>query len=108
VSAIERARLRRRQPDGVPVSAITGDGVGDVIARVAEAMPKPPIEVELLVPYDRPEIVPWLYRVAEVVSSEDTAEGTRVAARVSEAELPKLQDLIVRPVARRSRTASNR
>jgi GTPase len=104
VGPIERARLRRRHPDGVPVSALTGEGVEDVVDRVAEVLPKPPIEVELLVPFDRPEIVPWLYRRAQVVSAEETAEGTRVAARLSEAELPGVQDFILRPVARRSRS----
>jgi GTP-binding protein HflX len=65
-------------------------------------LPSPPIDVELLVPFDRPEIVPWLYREAQVVSAEETADGTRVAARVSEAELPRVRDFILRPVARRS------
>jgi GTP-binding protein HflX len=98
----DREGLRRRHPDGVPVSALTGEGVEAVIQRVAETLPSPPIEVDLLVPFDRPELVPWLYREAQVVTAEETSEGTRVSARVSEAELPKLQDFIVRPVARRS------
>jgi GTP-binding protein HflX len=103
VGGIERARVRRSHPEGVPVSALTGEGTEGVIERVAEVLPKPPIEVELMVPFDRPEVVPWLYREAEVVSSQQTEEGTRVAARVSEAELPRVKDLILRPVARRSR-----
>jgi GTPase len=104
VSAIERARLRRRYPDATPVSALTGEGVDGVIQRVGEALPKPPIEVDLLVPFDRPEIVPWLYREAQVVTAEDTADGARVAARISEAELPRVKEFILRPVARRSRS----
>jgi GTP-binding protein HflX len=99
----ERDRLRRRNPDGVPVSALTGDGVDDLIGKVAATLPSPPIDVELMVPYDRPEIVPWLYREAQIVSAEDTEEGTHVSARLSEAELPRVQGFIVRPVARRSR-----
>jgi GTP-binding protein HflX len=104
VTGIERARLGRRHPEGVPVSALSGVGIEGVIDRVAEVLPKPPIEVELLVPFDRPEVVPWLYREAQVISSEETDDGTRVAARVSEAELPRVKDFILRPVARRSRT----
>jgi GTPase len=98
----DREGVRRRHPDGVPVSALTGEGVEALIGRVAETLPSPPIEVELLVPFDRPELVPWLYRDAQVVTAEETPEGTRVSARVSEAELPRLQDYILRPVARRS------
>jgi GTP-binding protein HflX len=102
VDPVERERVRRRHPDGVPVSALTGEGVGGVVQGVAEALPSPPIDVQLLVPFEHPEIVPWLYREAQVVSAEETAEGTRVAARVSEAGLPRVQNFIIRPVARRS------
>jgi GTP-binding protein HflX len=98
----DREGVLRRHPDGVPVSALTGEGVEAVIGRVAETLPSPPIEVDLLVPFDRPELVPWLYRDAQVVTAEETPEGTRVSVRVSEAELPRLQDYILRPVARRS------
>jgi GTP-binding protein HflX len=98
----DREGVRRRHPDGVPVSALTGEGVEAVVERVAVTLPSPPIEVDLLVPFDRPEVVPWLYREAQVVSAEETPGGTRVSARVSEAELPRLRDFILRPVARRS------
>jgi GTP-binding protein HflX len=104
----DREGVRRRHPEGVPVSALTGEGVEAVIERVAEALPSPPIGVDLLVPFDRPEVVPWLYREAQVISAEETPEGTRVSARVSEAELPRLRDFILRPVARRSHTNARR
>ncbi len=104
VSPIDGERVKRRHPEGVPVSARTGEGVDRIVDRVADVLPKPPIEVELMVPFDRPEIVPWLYREAQVLSADQTEEGTRVAARVTEAELPRVQDFILRPVARRSRS----
>jgi GTP-binding protein HflX len=104
ISQVERARVRRRHPDGVPVSALQGTGVHDMMERVGQVLPMPPIEVHLSVPFDRPEIVPWLYRVAQVLSTEDAPEGTLVVARISEAELPRVRDFTLRPVARRSRT----
>jgi GTP-binding protein HflX len=100
---MERARLLRRFPGAVPVSALSGEGIPELEARVAESLPRPAIEVDLLVPWDRPEVVPWLHREAEVVRSEDEAEGTRVTARVDEAQLPRVKEFVVRPVARRIR-----
>src|SRR5437667_7379057 len=47
-----RARLARRLPDGVPVSALLGEGVADVLRCAAEALPHPPLDVRLLIPYD--------------------------------------------------------
>ena len=100
---VARGGIRRRHPDGVPVSAVSGDGVEALTDRVAEVLPSPPIEVHLLVPFDRPEIVPMLYQRGEVVSAEDTPEGTEVVARVGEAELTRVQEFVRRPVSRRVR-----
>jgi GTPase len=86
----------RRNPDGQPVSALTGRGIEELAARVGDALPKPPIRVELLVPFDRPEVVPWLHRTADVLRTEDTPEGTIVVARVTEAELPTIDGFVVR------------
>jgi GTPase len=104
VTALDRARLKRRHPEGVPVSALTGEGIGGIVERVAEVLPQPPIEVDLMVPFERPEIVPWLYRQAQVLSADEADGGTRVRARITEAELSRVQDFILRPVARRSRS----
>jgi GTPase len=100
---VERARIRRRFPEGLPVSALDGSGVPALRARVAEAVPRPPVEVTLLVPFDRPEVVPWLHREAEVLESEPQDGATRVVARVGEGQLARLEPYVVRPVARRSR-----
>jgi len=100
---IQRARVLRRHPDGVPVSALTREGVDGLIERVAQALPRPPVEVHLLVPFDRPEVVPRLYRKGQVVTTEDVPEGTLVVARVPEAELPILNEFVAPAPARRAR-----
>ncbi len=98
---IHRARVLRRHPEGVPVSALTGEGVEMVAERVAEALPRPPIEVHLLVPCDRSEVVPRLYRTGQVVTTDERPEGTWVVARVPEAELPALAEFMVTAHPRR-------
>jgi GTP-binding protein HflX len=101
---VEQARALRRFPDGVPVSALTGDGLEALRERVAALIPRHPIEVTLMVPYERPEMVPWLHRNAEVLSVLDEDSGTRVTARVDESALPRIGEFVVEPVvARRSR-----
>ena len=100
---MERARVLRRFPDGIPVSALTGDGLEQLQERVAERLPRPPIEVTLLVPFDRPEVVPWLHEHAQVDAVDEGADGTRVVARVTEAQLARVRDFAARPVARRVR-----
>ena len=92
---VEARRVQRRHPDGSPVSALTGWGLSALAERIAHDVPKPPITVELLVPFDRPDVIPWLYRRAEVDSAKETDGGTAVTARVSKAELPKVERYVV-------------
>jgi GTP-binding protein HflX len=78
----ERARLARRHTGSVAVSALTGEGVDGLLEAVAEAAPNPPVEVELLVPWARGDLVAMLYRDAEVLKADAEPDGTRVRARV--------------------------
>jgi GTPase len=98
---MERARIARAFPDGVPICGLTGEGLDGLLARVGERLPRAQVEVSLLVPYDRPEVVPWLHREAEVLSSHSEADGTRVEARVNEGQLSRVKDFVVRPVVAR-------
>jgi GTPase len=84
---VQRARILRRHPDGVPVSALTGEGTEALLKRVAGTLPRPPVEVSLLVPFDRPDVIPRLYRTGVVMETSEGPDGTRVVALVPESEL---------------------
>ena len=103
LSEVGRARVQRRFPDGVSVSALTGEGLEEVLVAVDATLPAPPVEVELVVPYDRQDVVARLYREADVLAAEAEAEGTHVRARVDERQLRWVEDFTVRRVSRRAR-----
>ncbi|WP_116042068.1 GTPase HflX [Amycolatopsis palatopharyngis] len=76
------ARLRNLLPGAVVVSAGTGTGVEELIAAIAERLPRPQVVVDAMVPYTRGELVARTHADGEVVSEEHVAEGTRLRARV--------------------------
>jgi GTP-binding protein HflX len=98
-----RARLSRRFPSDVMVSALTGEGLDELAARVAEAIPQPPVEVTLLVPFGREDLIARLYRDAEVLERRPDSTGTVVRARVGEKELAVVREFTVTPATRRVR-----
>ncbi len=83
-------RLRRAEKHSVVVSAHTGEGLEELRARIAEELPRPQVRVDVLLPYDRGDLLSRIHDEGEVISSDHTADGTRVHARVTpvlEAEL---------------------
>ncbi|MEQ3553976.1 GTPase HflX [Pseudonocardia nematodicida] len=76
------ARLRHAQPEAVFVSAHRGDGIEKLRERIAERLPRPEYEVDLLLPYTEGALVARLHDEGDVLAEEHTPEGTRLRARV--------------------------
>jgi GTPase len=74
--------LRTRFPGAVFASAWTGEGLDEVRAVIEQRLPSPGTEVTALVPYARGDLIDRIHREGELVTSEHTADGTRVVARV--------------------------
>jgi GTP-binding protein HflX len=75
-------RLATAEPDAIAVSARTGEGLDELRERISAALPRPDVEVALLVPYDRGDVVARLHTHGDVVAVEHTPTGTRIEARV--------------------------
>ncbi len=80
------AALLRRHEGSVAVSAATGEGVDELLAAVARRLRAGSAIVELLVPYDRGEVLAAVHRESEVLVEAHTAEGTRLQVRLPEPE----------------------
>jgi GTP-binding protein HflX len=77
------ARLQAREPHALVCSARTGDGMADVVAAVEAELPRPQVEVRVLLPYGRGDLLNQIHTSGEVLELEHTGEGTAVVARVS-------------------------
>jgi GTP-binding protein HflX len=75
-------RLRRREPGAVFVSARTGEGLEELRAVIADRLPGPDVDIDVLVPYDRGDLVARVHDEGEVLGTEHTGAGTRLRARV--------------------------
>jgi GTP-binding protein HflX len=78
-------RLRALAPDAVFVSARTGRGIERLKACVDERLPRPDIEVNVLLPYTRGDLVARLHERGEILETAHTEGGTLVHARVDPA-----------------------
>src|ERR687886_769502 len=77
-----REELRFRHPDGVLVSALTGEGLDLLGERIERAFRETLRTVDLLLPFDEGGRLAELHDVAGDLDRPDTAEGVRVRGRV--------------------------
>ncbi len=89
---LQLARLRHLLPDAVFVSAHRGDGIERLRARLAELLPRPEVDMELLLPYAQGSLVARVHAEGEVLTEEHTPDGTRLHARVG----PDLANAVLR------------
>lgn len=82
LDAERRRELSFRHPDGLLVSALTGEGIAELGEQIAHAFERSLIDVELLVPYAEGATLHDLHELAGDLEREDTPDGTRVAVRL--------------------------
>ncbi len=75
-------RILRHEKHSIAVSARTGKGVDALLELVSSELPRPDIEIEVLLPYDRGDLVSRLHDEADLLDEAHVAEGTRLRARV--------------------------
>ncbi len=81
-----RLVLRGLEPRALFVSARSGEGIDELLVAIAEMLPDPSIVIEVIVPYDRGDLISLLHEKGRVSSTEYVETGTLVHARI-DAEL---------------------
>jgi len=82
----------------VGVSAVTGEGVELFLRTLADRLRALTTVVDLLIPYDRGDVLASVHREGEVVSTTEADVGFQVRARLSEESAGRLTDFVMRPV----------
>ncbi|MDY5584928.1 MAG: GTPase HflX [Arcanobacterium sp.] len=83
--------LRSKLPGAIAVSAVTGAGIPELKERIAQMLPHPQREVSVLIPYSRGDLVAKIHADGTVRSEQFEAEGTFIAAIVTDELLGILQ-----------------
>jgi len=83
ISDDDRLVLRGLEPKATFVSARTGEGIDTVLAAVALLLPTPQIELDLLIPYDRGDLIAALHDLGRIETTEYVETGSHVTAFVT-------------------------
>lgn len=89
-------RMRQRESNHVIVSARTGEGIDELKQKIADTIPRPSLEVKLLIPYNHGEVISRLHAWdAEMKSTAFVSDGTFVTALVREDVAAELSDYVI-------------
>ncbi len=75
-------RLLEQQPQGVAISAISGEGIPALLAEFGSQLRPKREFMELAVPHNRPGVIARLHEVAQVVERDYSGEAARFKARI--------------------------
>jgi GTP-binding protein HflX len=81
-SDLTLAKLRHGLPGALFVSARTGDGIDALRRRMAELAAPVDTAVDVVIPYERGDLVARVHADGRVQQAEHNPEGTRIKARV--------------------------
>ena len=82
VDETTRMALRGLEPGAMEVSARSGEGIDELLAKIAELLPEPNVRVTVVVPYSRGDLVSRIHLNSKIDELEYVEEGTRIVAMV--------------------------
>jgi GTP-binding protein HflX len=87
-------RLLERWPGSVAFSAVTGEGVDGLIAAVGDRLRALTHVVDLVIPYERGDLLAAAHRSGEILEEKPGEGGMFLRARFDEASLGRFKDFV--------------
>ncbi len=80
------------QANSIAISAKTGENLDALLARIEKMLGETLVNLRVVIPYDRYDLVGLLYEQATVEKREDAAQGIRLSVTVPEALVERLAE----------------
>ena len=86
-----------RHEGSVAISALSGEGIERFLLTLSDRLRALSKVVELLIPYDRGDLLAAVHREGEVLRTHHDDDGVRVRARLADASAGRLSAFVVAP-----------
>ncbi|MEI6552459.1 MAG: GTPase HflX [Actinomycetes bacterium] len=74
--------ILRKEPNSYAFSVRTGFGIEGLLHAIESSLPRPSVEINVVIPYDRGDLVHAIHERGEIFSEQYEPEGTSIHARV--------------------------
>lgn len=87
--------LDANYPDALKISAISGEGMEELISIIKEYIFSDLVKVEMLIPYTDGSVVSYLNESSNIISQEYVEEGTKMIVEINKIDNEKLKRFII-------------
>ena len=91
--------LLRKESNAFAFSARTGFGIQTLVKAIESSLPRPAVEVNLTIPFDRGDLVSAIHQRGEILSESYTEDGTVIHARVDGDLAKQIADISAPPTS---------
>ena len=91
----EPRRLADKFPGSVAVSAMTGEGIDELLLAIGDRIRAMTEVTELLIPFDRGDVLASVHREGQVLVETHDTNGLRVRARLEAGSVGRLREFVV-------------
>jgi GTP-binding protein HflX len=82
VDETTRMALKGLEPNSMEVSARTGEGIPELLKKIGTLLPEPNVRIDVVVPYNRGDLVSRVHLNSKIISLEYVETGTHIVAMV--------------------------
>jgi GTPase len=95
LAPFEAERLRATHEGSVALSAVTGEGVDLLVATIGGRLRSLTTVVELVIPFERGDLLAAVHRAGEVLAEEPGEGGMRLRGRFDDASVGRFREYVV-------------
>ena len=88
--------ILRKEPNSYAFSVRTGFGIEGVVHAIEKSLPHPSVEIDVVIPYHRGDLVSAIHEKGEILHEEHLAEGTAIRGFV-DAGLARAIEIAIDP-----------
>ena len=75
--------ILRKEPNSYAFSVRTGFGIEGLLQAIETSLPRPSVEINVVIPYDRGDLIHAIHESGEIFSEQYLPEGTSIHALVN-------------------------
>lgn len=90
----EYSSLKMRHPNALFISSLTGEGIDGLVSHIAKVASAQDELVDVLIPYQRGDLVSLIHKRASIISEDHVGDGTKITMLINHQYVSLFKDYL--------------